>query len=57
MISVDAVKNSIELHVTEEVMEQRRKGWVPPPLKVTQGTLFKYVKNVEDASMGCITDA
>lgn len=57
IISVDAVKNSIELQVSHEELEKRRAGWTPPPLKVTQGTLFKYVKTVTDASHGCVTDA
>jgi dihydroxy-acid dehydratase len=57
IISVDAVKNTIELHVSPEELECRRKAWVAPPLKVQQGTLFKYVKSVTDASHGCITDA
>ncbi|EMD39846.1 hypothetical protein CERSUDRAFT_112112 [Gelatoporia subvermispora B] len=57
VISVDAVKNTIELQVSPEELDQRRKAWKAPPLKVTQGTLFKYVKAVEDASRGCITDA
>jgi len=55
-ISVDAVSNTIELHISPEEMERRRKAWVAPPLKVTQGTLYKYVKMVDDASHGCITD-
>jgi dihydroxy-acid dehydratase len=29
---------------------------VAPPLKATNGTLYKYIKNVESASLGCITD-
>ncbi|KAI0076350.1 dihydroxy-acid and 6-phosphogluconate dehydratase [Panus rudis PR-1116 ss-1] len=57
VISVDAVKNTIELQVPEEELERRRKAWKAPPLKVNQGTLYKYVKVVEDASHGCITDA
>ncbi|KAK0464277.1 dihydroxy-acid/6-phosphogluconate dehydratase [Desarmillaria tabescens] len=57
VISVDAVKNTIELHVSDEELEERKKGWVPPPLKVSQGTLYKYVKTVTDASRGCITDS
>jgi len=56
IISVDAVKNTIELQVPPEELEKRRKAWEAPPLKVAQGTLYKYVKMVEDASHGCITD-
>ncbi|EIW80489.1 dihydroxy-acid dehydratase [Coniophora puteana RWD-64-598 SS2] len=57
IISVDAVKNTIELHVSEQEMESRRQSWKAPPLKVRQGTLYKYTKNVLDASHGCVTDA
>ncbi|ETW81721.1 hypothetical protein HETIRDRAFT_384116 [Heterobasidion irregulare TC 32-1] len=57
IISVDAVTNSIELRVSAEELEQRRKAWTAPPLKAHQGTLYKYIKTVEDASHGCITDA
>jgi dihydroxy-acid dehydratase len=57
MISVDAVKNIIELHVPVEELEKRRLKWTAPPLKVSQGTLFKYVKAVTDASHGCVTDS
>ncbi|KAL1950335.1 hypothetical protein VTO73DRAFT_5459 [Trametes versicolor] len=57
IISVDAVKNTIELRVPEDELARRRAAWTAPPLKVSQGTLYKYVKTVEDASRGCITDA
>lgn len=57
IISVDAVKNTIELRVPPHELESRRAEWKAPPLKVKQGTLFKYIKLVEDASQGCITDA
>jgi dihydroxy-acid dehydratase len=56
-ISVDAVSNTIKLHVSSAEMERRRNAWKAPPLKVTQGTLYKYVKTVTDASHGCVTDA
>lgn len=54
---MDAVKNTIELRVPEDELARRRAAWTAPPLKVSQGTLYKYVKTVEDASRGCITDA
>ncbi|KAG6377160.1 dihydroxy-acid dehydratase [Boletus reticuloceps] len=56
-ISVDAVSNTIKLDVSPAVMERRRKGWKAPPLKVSQGTLYKYIKTVTDASQGCVTDS
>ncbi|KAH9922838.1 dihydroxy-acid and 6-phosphogluconate dehydratase [Epithele typhae] len=57
VISVDAVKNTIELEVAPEELARRRAAWTAPPLKVSQGTLYKYTKLVSDASRGCITDA
>ena len=56
-ISVDAVKNTIDLQVPENELKLRRQDWTAPLLKAQQGTLYKYIKSVEDASHGCITDA
>lgn len=57
IIAVDAVSNTIELKVSDEELARRRAEWKAPPLKVTQGTLYKYTKVVTDASHGCVTDA
>jgi dihydroxy-acid dehydratase len=57
IISVDAVGNTIDLQVPANELERRKQGWTAPPLKAQQGTLYKYIKVVEDASHGCITDA
>jgi len=54
---VDADKNTIDLQVPANELERRREGWTAPPFKAQQGTLYKYIKVVEDASHGCITDA
>ena len=27
-----------------------------PPYPATRGTLYKFIKNVKDASHGCVTD-
>lgn len=57
VIHIDAVKNTLDFEVSDEELAKRRKMWVAPPLKVKQGTLYKYIKTVEDASRGCVTDA
>ena len=57
VIAVDAIKNTIELQVSSEELERRRAEWKAPPLKVSQGALYKYTKVVTDASHGCVTDA
>jgi dihydroxy-acid dehydratase len=55
-ISIDTKKHTIDLHVSDEEMQRRRAAWSPPPLKATGGTLHKYIKNVKNASEGCVTD-
>ncbi|KAJ3196362.1 hypothetical protein HK101_009175 [Irineochytrium annulatum] len=55
-ITVDAISRVIDLHVPEAELAQRKKAWKAPPLKVTRGTLYKFIKNVNDASHGCTTD-
>lgn len=56
IIELDAVSNTINLKVSDSELEERRKKLVIPPLKVTNGVLYKYVKLVKDASEGCVTD-
>ncbi|KAF2100370.1 dihydroxy-acid dehydratase [Rhizodiscina lignyota] len=55
-ITIDAESRELNLHVSEQELENRRKDWKAPPLKYQKGTLFKYAKNVKDASLGAITD-
>ena len=57
VITIDAEANTMNMGVSDEEIERRRAEWTAPPLKVNQGTLYKYVKLVGDASHGCITDA
>lgn len=56
-ITIDAETRKLDVSVSDEEMEQRRKGWVAPPIKYEKGTLKKYASLVKDASHGCITDA
>jgi len=55
-ITIDAEKNTIDLHVSDEELASRRNAWAAPPLKAKRGTLYKYIKNVKSASEGCVTD-
>ena len=55
-ITVDADRNRIDVDLTEAELASRRARWTPPPLKATRGTLYKYIKNVKSASLGCVTD-
>jgi dihydroxy-acid dehydratase len=56
IITIDAVKNTINLHLSEEELAKRRQSWKQPQLKVTRGILAKYAKLVSSASEGCVTD-
>jgi dihydroxy-acid dehydratase len=57
-ITIDAEKRVVDIvDQSEDELDRRRKEFSPPPLKYQKGTLFKYAKNVTDASHGCITDA
>jgi len=57
MITIDAVNNTINLNISDEEMAKRKAEWkqLPPPVK--SGVLYKYIKQVSDASEGCVTDA
>jgi dihydroxy-acid dehydratase len=55
-ISIDAVRNRIDLLVDPAELTRRRESWKAPALKATRGTLYKYIKNVKSASEGCVTD-
>ena len=56
VITIDAVKNTIDLKISDEEMAKRRANWIQPPLKVSQGVLLKYARAVSSASTGCVTD-
>lgn len=55
-ITIDAVNNTLVLHVSDEELAERRKNWKPIESPFKQGVLRKYIKNVSSASQGCVTD-
>ena len=55
-ITLDAVNNAISVDLTESELQGRKDAWQPPEFKANRGTLYKYIKNVKDASLGCVTD-
>jgi dihydroxy-acid dehydratase len=57
-IVIDAEGRTMDVVGLDDAEWDRRKAqWKAPPLKATQGTLYKYIKIVAPASMGCVTDA
>ena len=57
LITIDAKNNTISVDLSNDELSARREKWIQPPLKFEQGILFKYIKNVSTASMGCVTDS
>ena len=55
-ITINAKTNQINVDLTHEEMAQRKADWVMPQYKATRGTLYKYIRNVKSASLGCVTD-
>ena len=56
LITIDADTHAISVDLAPHELEHRRASWQAPPLKASRGTLYKYIKNVSDASHGCVTD-
>jgi len=55
-ILVDVPAKKLDLLVDESVLAERRKGWKPNPPRYTSGVLAKYVKLVQGAETGAITN-
>jgi dihydroxy-acid dehydratase len=56
IIELNVATKEMTLKVSEEVIAERKANWKQPALKATKGILFKYAKQVKDASEGCVTD-
>lgn len=56
-ITIDAETRELKVHVSDEVLAERKKNWKPltPPF-VEHGVLRKYFKTVSPAHEGCVTD-
>ncbi|MCG2588653.1 dihydroxy-acid dehydratase [Rhodohalobacter sulfatireducens] len=56
IIEIDADERTLNVQLSDEEIEDRRKNWNAPDLKVQSGSLYKYAKLVSTASEGCVTD-
>ncbi|HLU94509.1 MAG TPA: dihydroxy-acid dehydratase [Membranihabitans sp.] len=56
VIEINAEENLIQVLVSDEELENRRKNWIAPPIRATNGYLKKYATLVSTASEGCVTD-
>ena len=55
-VTIDASTRTIDVDVSTEEMQRRKSEWKQPPYKATRGTLYKYIRSVKSASLGCVTD-
>jgi dihydroxy-acid dehydratase len=55
-ITIDGEANTLDVDLSDDALAVRRAAWQMPPYKATRGTLYKYIKNVKPASLGCVTD-
>lgn len=54
IIFIDIPGKTLEVKVSAEELEQRRKGWQPPPARVTSGYLYLYSKLAKSADKGAV---
>lgn len=56
-VTINAETNEISVAVSDQELARRKANWSMPPYKASCGTLYKFIKNVNTASEGCVTDA
>ncbi len=54
-ISINIDKRTIDLNITQEEMEKRKKAWKAPKPRYSRGILAKYATLVSSASKGAVT--
>jgi dihydroxy-acid dehydratase len=55
-ITIDAENRTLEMNVNYQVLAQRKAKWTQPEWKYKSGVLYKFARDVQDASVGCVTD-
>ncbi|MEM9751935.1 MAG: dihydroxy-acid dehydratase [Planctomycetota bacterium] len=55
-VTIDDETHEIKVDLTADQLAERKSAWTQPPYKAERGTLAKYIRLVQDASHGCITD-
>jgi dihydroxy-acid dehydratase len=55
-VHIDAEQRVLAVDLSDEELARRRAAWTMPPYRVQRGRLHQYIKNVKDASHGCVTD-
>jgi len=56
MITIDIPERRLDLHVSDEILEKRKKNWKPLPIKVDSKYLSRYSKLVGSVWEGALLD-
>ncbi len=54
IIEIDINAKKLEVHLSQEELEQRKLNWCPPKPKVEKGYLYHYSKLASSASKGAV---
>ena len=54
-ISFDVERRELNVHLSDEELEERLAGYAPPPAKYEKGVLGKYARAVRSAAEGAVT--
>jgi dihydroxy-acid dehydratase len=57
IIRVDGGERTIDVKISDEEMNERRKNWTPPDASKLAGALQKYAATVGPANLGAVTHA
>jgi len=55
-IIIDAVSRTLSVRLTDTELESRQSQWTPREAPVKRGALSKFIRTVQSASRGCVTD-
>ncbi len=56
-IAIDILKGKLEVILSKEELDRRRKEWQPMPPRITKGVLGRYAKSASSASKGAILES
>ncbi|AWN37096.1 dihydroxy-acid dehydratase [Methylobacterium radiodurans] len=55
LITLDAIKGTLDVALSDDELAERRKAWAPRPNTATSGYLWKYAQGVGPAVTGAVT--
>ncbi len=56
IIELNVKERSLNLDVSEEILQRRRNSWTPPPPVASRGYVSMFIQHVQQADKGCDFD-